>query len=393
MQEFFNKPYVQEMAPWIDGLIKLFKKRMDVELHIVAPNVFTNKDRNFTLDGVHYHFYKHLPIPGYSRFFKKVHSFLRIPYLTNFEYVKIKIRSIILAINPDIVHLHGAENAYYSAGFLRISKIYPNMVTIQGFIRNTSTRNFFTSKLISIEESVLKATSNIGIRTTEMGNISRELNPNAKLHFHNYPINIPQHVKSASERSEFDIVFFARICKDKGVEDLLESLAIVKKSRRDVSLKIIGSANGKYLSYLHSLCCKLRIDENVDFVGFIETQEEMYKVVSKAKICVLPTYHDIIPGTIIESMYLKLPVIAYSVGGIPELNINGEKILLVEKYNIVQLSEKIELLLSSEEKQNELAESAYTFIKSKYNNKEIAGDILNAYRSILGNKDQKTISL
>ena len=45
-----------------------------------------------------------------------------------------------------------------------------------------------------------------------------------------------------------------------------------------------------------------------------------------ARICVLPTYHDILPGTILESMFMKLPVIAYDVTGLSELNDKGQSV-------------------------------------------------------------------
>jgi len=127
MKDYFNTPHVNEFAPWINNLIALFTAQKEIKLHIVAPNVFTNKDHHTVIDGINYHFYKHIPIPGYIKLFKKAHSFLRFENITNFTFTKYKIQKIIDSIQPDLIHLHGAENPYYSAGFLKVADYYPNL--------------------------------------------------------------------------------------------------------------------------------------------------------------------------------------------------------------------------------------------------------------------------
>ena len=53
------------------------------------------------------------------------------------------------------------------------------------------------------------------------------------------------------------------------------------------------------------------------------------------------------PGTIIESMLLGLPVISYNTGGIPDLNRNGENVILVEQGDKDKLSAEIIKLLKN----------------------------------------------
>lgn len=379
MKDYFKTPNVNEMAPWINNLIELFKERNDIELHIVAPNVFTNETIEFPEEGVKYHFYQHRPsfIP------KKAHSLLRFETLTNYSFVKKRIARIIKKITPDIIHLHGAENPYYSAGILPLLKHFPTLVTIQGFIRNTSEPNFIIKRKIEIEEEILKNTQHIGIRTKEMNKIASELNPEAHLHFHNYPLSAVNFIKDNTIKSTYDIIFFARVCKDKGIEDLIEALAVVKNKKPDVTLNVIGGSSKSYLQHLKNLMQQFDLEQNVKFLGFLKNQQDIYKHALGAKLCVLPTYHDIIPGTIIESMLLKLPIIAYAVGGIPELNDSGEAVVLVEKRNIKQLAEKILELLQNETSRNKLAEFAYLVVKNRFDNKKVVTDIINAYKEVL----------
>lgn len=383
MKRHFDNPQLKEMAPWISILIELFHARSDVELHIVAPNIFNNTDCEFMNDGVVYHFYKRFPMPFNSLFFRKSYNILRIDDRSNYFWIKRKIANCIRKIDPDIIHLHGAENPYYSAGILSLFNDYPVLVTVQGFVRN-ATFNPNLTKTIKIEEEILLRAKNIGVRTEEMRKIVLQLNSKAVLHFHNYPIAYPSIVKENIGKDEpIDCLFFARVCKDKGIEDLLKAISIIKNNYPKISLAIVGSIGSRYLSFLQSLCNELNIVNNIQFVGFLSTQEDVYQYALQSKVCVLPTYHDIIPGTIIESMFLKLPVVTYAVGGIPELNKNEITVITGEKCNINQLAENILLLLNDINKRVILAERAYKYAKHKFGNEFIVNDIVDAYKLIL----------
>jgi glycosyltransferase involved in cell wall biosynthesis len=384
MKDHFHTPHVKEFAPWISNLIELFQDRTDIELHIVAPNIFTYNKQYVKIKNVHYHFFRITPnyIP------RQVSFLFRIEPRTNYFFTKGRIRNTIRDINPDIIHLHGAENPYYSVGILPIIDMFPILVTIQGLIRIVSAREINTDQRIKIEEEIIRKSKHICVRTNEMRHIILEINPKAQLHFHNYPATMPVYIKDNSIVSTYDIAYFARICKDKGIEDLLEAVALIKKIKPDISLHVLGGgAEESYLRFLENKMKQLEIENNVKFLGFIETQHELHKQVSFAKICVLPTYADTVPGTIIESMFMKLPVIAYAVGGIPDLNNKGQAIVLVEKNNIQQLSNEIITLLENESKRNSIAAFAYNCALERYNNSAVVNDIVKAYNDILSASD------
>ncbi len=351
VKDHFKTPQVQETAPWINNLIELFRIRKDLELHIVSPNIFTNREYSFHVNGVTYHFYKlhSRLIPGV------IDLLINKLFSANYTRIQARISSIIDEIQPEIVHLHGAENPYYSAGIIPLIRKYPVLLTVQGFARNSVVKNREIKKCIKVEEEIIKKINDIGIRTAEMRTTILSLNPKAKLHFHNYPITIPQLIKN--NESKFDIVYFARVCRDKGIEDLLKAVVLLTKEKKDISLRIIGPIGKAYKYLLLNMIESLGIKPNVILVGFMKSQQDTFRYAIDAKICVLPTYHDSIPGTIIESMFMKLPVVAYAVGGIPELNIKEETIMLVEKHNILQLSEKIMQLLNNDDLRIKLVRS------------------------------------
>jgi glycosyltransferase involved in cell wall biosynthesis len=213
-----------------------------------------------------------------------------------------------------------------------------------------------------------------------MANEIKQFNPNAILHWHNYPL--PE-IKPLYVEKKFDIVFFAQVSKDKGIEDLLKAISIVKPHLPYLKVCIIGATSSSYSNFLMKMTTQLGVFENIYWAGFLDSQADVHRMASFSKISVLPTWHDILPGTIIESMLLKLPVVAYSVGGIPEINSGEEYISLVPQGDVNTLAKKILFLLTNPESLKSKSENSYKRAIVMFDNTKITGDLLNAYKEVV----------
>jgi glycosyltransferase involved in cell wall biosynthesis len=127
----------------------------------------------------------------------------------------------------------------------------------------------------------------------------------------------------------------------------------------------------------------LGLVDNVTFAGFQQKQEDAYNILSNASIYVLPTYHDIIPGTLIEAMFLKIPSITYNVGGIPSLNKEKGGVVLVEKGDIGKLSDSIVLVYTNKAYAISLAENAYSIVSDRFNNDLISPELIKYYENCI----------
>lgn len=371
--------FTNESAPWITQLAKLFETETSVELHIIVPHGHISGYKQFTLRNIHYHFFN----PNIYFYRWSLLDIFNLNLRTEYIYNKLIIRYIVKKIKPDLIHLHGAENAYYSSSIFQFKKIFPVLITVQGFISHTTEIiNFYNQKRIEIEKRILSTFHHFGYRTKTMGEDIHSLNPKAILHWHYYPI---VEITPIEIEKIYDIVFFARVCKDKGIEDLLKAISITKRQMPGVKLCVIGTGQSDY----KSMTDQLGISENIYWAGFLPTQAEVHKMASSSKISVLPTLHDIIPGTIIESMFLKLPVVAYSVGGIPEINDKEEYIKLVAKGDVNALAKKILWLLTNPEVMKLQSERAYIRAIEMFDNTKIFGDVLNAYKEVIHEFNRK----
>ena len=99
--------------------------------------------------------------------------------------------------------------------------------------------------------------------------------------------------------------------------------------------------------------------------------DETMKILKASQMLVVPSRTESIPQVIKEAFYLKVPVIATNVGGIPELVIHQETGILVPPEDPEKLKIAINNLLDNEESRRNFANNAFEFI-----NKNFSWDVL-----------------
>ena len=381
--EQLNNHFNKEMnmcAYWMTQFIDIVKHE-NIELHIVSPNYYNNKDTDFSIDGVNYHLYKYYSGIGGTK--------SAIVECTVFSHIlQNKIQRIISLIKPDIIHLFGAENITYSQGFLPFLKQNNTILTFQGYIQQAKcSGNFFRrltiSKRVKNEDAILKEVKSITFGDVEEKCKEFYMKKYGKgvCHILNFPIKLPN-IDASSIKKEYDIVFWGRVTVDKGVEDLINAVYILKKKRPNISCLILGGGSEEYRSKLDALVYEKGLESSIYFGGFQKTNEELFSNASKARVYVLPTHYDALPGSIRESMYMKLPVVSYPVGDIPQLNKDNECVLLAKYLDIEDLASKISQLLDDEILRNRLIANSYNLV-SRMNDTSIAKQFMDIYSCLL----------
>lgn len=387
--EQLNNHFNKEMdmcAYWMTQFIEIVKHE-DVELHVVSPNYYNNRSSEFSINGVNYHFFNYWSgLGGFKVAYVECALFSRI--------LQKKIQRIISDINPDIIHLFGAENITYSQGFIPFLKQKNTILTIQGYIQQANCsgnvfRRMTIKKRIQNEDIILRTVKNITFADIEEN--SREFYKKkygkGVCHILNFPIKLPN-IDASIIKKEFDIVFWGRITVDKGVEDLINAVSILKEKNPNISCLILGGGSAEYRSKLYSLVSEKGLKSNIIFGGFQKTNEDLFNNASKARVYVLPTHYDALPGSIRESMYMKLPVVSYPVGDIPQLNKNKECVLLANYLDIEDLASKITQLLDDRNLRNKLIANSYSEITETNGTSYIAKQFMKCYRRMLDEEKQ-----
>jgi glycosyltransferase involved in cell wall biosynthesis len=147
---------------------------------------------------------------------------------------------------------------------------------------------------------------------------------------------------------EVKILFLSNLAETKGVNELIEALHILKSKNIKFTSLIVGNPVDISIEYLQQKITDYDLFDEVKIIG-PKYGDEKYEILSEADIFVLPTYFEAFPGTVLEAMQFGLPVISTFEGAIPEIvddNITG---FLVHKQNVLELTEKLELLINDSE--------------------------------------------
>jgi len=147
------------------------------------------------------------------------------------------------------------------------------------------------------------------------------------------------------------LAFAGRLMAAKALDVALSALALVP----DASLVIVG--DGPDRAALERQHADLGLGDRVRFLGSLE-RDTVLRVFRAVDAVLLSSRWESFPHVVVEALAVGTPVIASSVGGIPEVVRNGENGLLVPAGEPDLLAAAIQRLLGDDELRSRLAAAA-----------------------------------
>lgn len=121
----------------------------------------------------------------------------------------------------------------------------------------------------------------------------------------------PASMEQGADARDCRVVFVGRLCKDKGVEDLLRAWAVVHRERGDLAtLELWGE--GELDGRARELCRALGIEHSVHLRGRMSDVRSRLRTMD---LLVLPSYAEGNSNAILEAMAEGLPIVSTPVGG------------------------------------------------------------------------------
>jgi glycosyltransferase involved in cell wall biosynthesis len=121
--------------------------------------------------------------------------------------------------------------------------------------------------------------------------------------------------------------------RQKRLQDWLEVASLVTKQQKNVTFLLVG--HGPDESMLRSRIRELMIEDHVVMPGF---RPDGRRVMALMDIFLMTSEHEGLPIALLEAMVLGKPVVATSVGGIPEVVKHGEEGLLTSMGAVGELA-------------------------------------------------------
>ena len=256
-------------------------------------------------------------------------SHIPIKKLKNPSFVLLSsLKAMIGGENYDVVHAFNVPSAFA----MKYTKAKKKVLSIHGiYSEQVDVLHSKTTSVIAkiIEIKVLKWADKLTTDSKIVKKMYKE-KLNADFEFFYAPLDIKKFKKLKNvEKNEKQIIFIGRDSHEKGID-------ILKEIEPKINGKIIYCTNMRW--------------------------EDAMENLKASSILVIPSRMESIPQVIKEAFYLKVPIIATSVGGIPELikdNVTG---ILVPPNDSEILLEKINGLLVDNEKAKKLSDSGYEFV-------------------------------
>lgn len=168
----------------------------------------------------------------------------------------------------------------------------------------------------------------------------------------------------------------------KGVEVLLESLAVIRSRGIDARLRAVGGFESPdYEWAIHALAEKLGIEDAIDWIGFTRG---VNRELAKIDVFVLPSlFGEGLPMVVLEAMTAGVPVVASRVEGVPDAVVHRATGLLVEPGSVSQLSRALEDIVAGNVDYAALSRNARQRHAELFSDATMAAGVSAVYRDVL----------
>lgn len=169
---------------------------------------------------------------------------------------------------------------------------------------------------------------------------------------------IESRAKHSIATSEFVFIYLARIHIEKGILDLIEACSLLEGGYK---LLILG--DGDHMKRATKRVSQLGLEEYVSFMGFVEDQKEIAKLLNASDCLVhIPrtteSWVDTFPLAVVQGMACGLPVIGSNSGAVPYQL--GEKGIIVNEGSPVDVASAMQDMLKDRAKARKIGANMLT---------------------------------
>jgi len=300
-----------------------------------------------------------------------------------------KLRDVIVREKIQIVHTHGVRANLVGRLAARLAGVETVVTTVHSLLVQDYPELFsrmanmlierasrgLTSHFIAVSGGLQKALIQQGIPEPKITVIYNGLNP-----------EIFQGAGRASgrwrEKAGFNpgiplVAIVGRLHPVKGHRYFLRAAAEILKERTDVHFLVVGC--GPERDRLEEYTRRLNIAGHVTFTGFIADVSEL---MPDLNLLIVPSLWEGFGLTALEAMAVGVPVVATSVGGLPEIVEHGTTGLLVPPADEAGLTRGIAWMLDHPQEAVEMAAAAKAVVEEKFTASAMARKTEAVYRRL-----------
>jgi len=146
----------------------------------------------------------------------------------------------------------------------------------------------------------------------------------------------------------------------------------------EIPLVVIGKKTN-YFKKIQKFLKKNKLENQVQFLEDV-SMEELASIYKLADLFVYPSFFEGFGIPVIEALFSKTAVITSNLSCLPEAG--GKDSVYIDPNNFEDLKAKISFLWENESERKRRAEKGFDFVQ-KFNDENIANDLMQVYRSVL----------
>jgi glycosyltransferase involved in cell wall biosynthesis len=276
----------------------------------------------------------------------------------------------------DVIHFHNDTDLSFPffAGLIRRPKIFHVHclnLTYSFYSKNPIARGILkrvADKYICVYRSSKEMLVNLGLPSADI-----DIVPNG--------IDTGKFLPKAGSKAENLILFAGRIDPAKGLTVLLEALDYLASSCRVI---IVGPYNNvRYYKEIAALVDKANAKKkHLVILQKAQNPDRMIELYQQATLFVLPSFSESFPMAVLEALACETPVVATSVGGIPDIIKSYENGILVPPNDPTRLAESIQYLLNNKKIRQELGAAGRKMVKESLSSRKMAERLTQIYERI-----------
>ncbi len=177
------------------------------------------------------------------------------------------------------------------------------------------------------------------------------------------------------------ILFLSRIHVKKGIEFLLEAVAVLKERLQSYTVYIAGEGDTAYIDQLRAKAQSLGIGQLVKFCGGVYGDEK-WRLFRQSDVFVLPTYSENFGIVVAEALACGTPVVATK--GTPWEELQTYRCGWWTEIGTQPLVDALNVFLSLDEQELEvMGENGRRLVEEKYSVKNMAEAMVRLYDKVL----------
>ncbi|MBM3695454.1 MAG: glycosyltransferase [Actinobacteria bacterium] len=173
------------------------------------------------------------------------------------------------------------------------------------------------------------------------------------------------------------LITVAVLREPKGLQHMLAALPRVAAAFPAVRYLVVG--DGPHRAALEAATRNLSLEDRVVFAG---ARHDVPRLLAAADVFVLPSLTEALPTVLAEAMAAGLPIVATTVGGIPEMVRHGDAALLVPPADDVALADAVCRLLANPRQAAAMGRSGRRLVAARFDIRAQAQALADDYRAL-----------